>query len=156
LATTQASVWDYGVTNQSEACLTLNVWAPETVPDGGLPVLVYWYGGAFFEGETSAASAQHADGKGKGSSASLPQQGSTLAVQGNLVVVTANYRLGALGFFAMEKGVPSNAAVRDQQAALLWVGKNIRAFGGDPARVTIGGQSAGGLSANYHMLIPSR
>lgn len=117
---------------QSEDCLNLNVWAPADASAAHpLPVFVWIHGGANMLGD---ASAPYYDG------AKLAQRG--------IVVVGINYRLGYLGYFAApalgaEHG-PGNFALLDQIAALRWVQKNIAAFGGDPKRVTIGGESAGG------------
>jgi len=123
----------------SEDCLFLNVWTPQA-PDGNarrgaLPVLVYIHGGAYTSG-----------------SGTVPvYNGANLAKQG-IVVVTINYRLGALGFLAhpeltaAQGGASGNYAIADQIEALRWIQRNIAAFGGDPARVTISGQSAGGGS----------
>jgi para-nitrobenzyl esterase len=126
----------------SEDCLTLNVWTPST---GGekRPVLVWIHGGGFQEG-----------------SGSVPiYRGAALAGRG-IVVVTVNYRLGMFGFFAHPEltreakgGVASNFGLQDQIAALKWVRTNIAAFGGDPDKVTIAGQSAGAVSV--HDLIAS-
>jgi len=118
----------------SEDCLYLNVYAPSrAATDGRLrPVLVWIHGGAF-----------------KGGSAAL-YPGAELAEQGDLVVVTLNYRLGVLGFVnfpaALDVDVPSNLGLRDQVAALQWVRDNVSAFGGDPGRVTVAGESAGSVS----------
>jgi len=118
----------------SEDCLYLNVWAPAAPAGASLPVLVWIHGGAFMAG-----------------SGSVPiYEGAALARKG-VVVVTVNYRLGALGFLAhpeltREAGGSGNYGLLDQVAALRWVRDNIAAFGGDPARVTIAGQSAGAMS----------
>lgn len=126
---------------QSEDCLTVNVYTPADV-SGPLPVLVFLHGGAFVMG----ASSQY-DG----------QRLSELGV----VVVTLNYRLGALGFLSlpalddMRAGVPSGSdGIRDQQLALHWVQDDIAAFGGDAHNVTLVGESAGAISACIHMLSP--
>lgn len=114
---------------QSEDCLTINVWS--TGPGGDArPVLFWVHGGAFETGSGSLYS------------------GAELAELGDIVVVTINYRLGALGFVDLrdlfdDDRFASNAGLRDQLAALVWVRDNIRAFGGDPDRVTIAGESAG-------------
>ncbi|MCB2065998.1 MAG: carboxylesterase family protein [Erythrobacter sp.] len=115
----------------SEDCLYLNVWTPATTAQTRLPVMVWVYGGAYNEGGGSAPFSQ----------------GDMLARQG-VVVVTFNYRVGALGFFAHPEltardGASGNQALGDTLAALQWVQDNIAAFGGDPARVTIFGESAG-------------
>lgn len=138
--------------DMSEAdCLNLNVWTPvkpgET-PAEPLAVYVWFYGGRFVAG---AGSERFYDG-------------TSLASKG-IVVVTLNYRVGILGFLASPEldqegladfGVPcsGNYGMLDQLAALKWVQANISAFGGDPSRVTIGGQSAGGASAGLHLLSP--
>jgi para-nitrobenzyl esterase len=118
---------------QSEDCLYLNVSTPTLSPDAKRPVLVWIHGGGLTE-----------DG-------ALNYDGSKLAATGT-VVVTINYRLGALGFLAhpafasRRDGPTGNYGFMDQQAALHWVKGNIDQFGGDPHNVTIAGQSAGGLS----------
>ena len=117
----------------SEDCLYLNVYTPRLRPDRGRPVLVWIHGGGFTE-----------DG-------ARNYDGGKLAAQG-LVVVTLDYRLGALGFLAHPAlaarpgGSAGNYGLMDQIAALGWVRDNITAFGGDPRNVTIAGQSAGGVS----------
>lgn len=118
-----------------EDCLTLNVWRPSTLATEPRPVLLFIHGGANIIGS--------------GSDPYL--HGRRLAEERDLVVVTINYRLGLLGFLAhptltAESGSSGNWAYLDQIAALQWVSRNIAAFGGDPERVTIAGESAGGLS----------
>jgi para-nitrobenzyl esterase len=118
----------------SEDCLYLNVWTPAGAASDRLPVIVWSYGGAF-----------------TGGSGSLPQyDGEQLARKG-VVFVTYNYRLGPFGFFAhpelsKESGhrASGNYGMMDLVAALQWVQANIAAFGGDPGRVTLMGESAGG------------
>lgn len=117
----------------SEDCLFLNIWTPAQSGTEKLPVFVYLHGGANTEGSGSVA----------------VYDGSGLAQKG-LVMITVNYRLGVFGFFTYpgltkESGHNSsgNYALLDQMAALQWVQKNIAAFGGDPHRVTVAGQSAG-------------
>ena len=115
----------------SEDCLYLNVWTPATTANTRLPVMVWLYGGAYNEGGGSAPFSQ----------------GDFLARQG-VVMVTFNYRVGSLGFMAhpeltAEHGASGNQALGDSIAALQWVQDNIAAFGGDPSRVTIFGESAG-------------
>lgn len=121
----------------SEDCLYLNVWTPATTGGENLPVMVWLYGGAYNEGGGSAPFSQ----------------GNQLATKG-VIVVTLNYRVGALGFFshpeltaASPHGASGNQAMGDAIAALQWVHDNIRAFGGDPSRVTIFGESAGAAMA---------
>jgi para-nitrobenzyl esterase len=114
---------------QDEDCLSLNVWTPGGT---GLPVLVWLHGGAF----------------STGSGAEAWYDGARLAERGRMVVVTVNYRLGALGYLYLSpEFAPANLGLLDQIAALGWVRENIAAFGGDPDRVTLAGQSAGALSA---------
>lgn len=114
-----------------EEILNLNVWTPSVAPDGpALPVLVWIHGGGFFAG----------------GSANPWYDGASFARQG-LVLVSINYRLGAEGFLELE-GATSNRALRDWLAALDWVQENVGAFGGDPRRVTVMGQSAGGMAVS--------
>ncbi|GAA4473044.1 carboxylesterase/lipase family protein [Phytohabitans houttuyneae] len=121
---------------QSEDCLSVNVWTPGL--RGRRPVLVWLHGGAFVAG---AGGQDWYDGV-------------RLAADGDLVVVTVNYRLGALGFLHAPDLGWSNAGLLDQLAALRWVRDNIAGFGGDPGRVTLAGQSAGALTALAMMSAP--
>lgn len=128
----------------SEDCLYLNVWTPAHKATDKLPVMVWIYGGAFVVGSTSVPAY---DGEG-------------LASKG-VVVVSMNYRLGLFGFYASKdldaeskKGVSGNYGLLDQIAALAWVKRNVAAFGGDPSRVTIFGQSAGGGSVQMLAISP--
>ncbi|OKI00921.1 carboxylesterase [Streptomyces sp. CB02923] len=115
-----------------DGCLTLNVWSPADAADGtGRPVLLWLHGGGFTSG----------------SGGWDWYDGARLAALGNLVVVTANYRLGPLGHLFLPDAGVHNLGLQDQAAALRWVHGNIAAFGGDPARITVGGQSAGAYSA---------
>ncbi|MBC7994429.1 MAG: carboxylesterase/lipase family protein [Rhizobacter sp.] len=120
-----------------EDCLTLNIWSPAA--DGAKrPVMVWIHGGAFLLGSARVYTGAH------------------LAELGDIVVVAINYRLGALGFvnFAEALGderAASNPGLRDQVAALRWVRDNIAAFGGDPERVTVAGESAGSMSVSLLM-----
>ncbi|MDG3004908.1 carboxylesterase/lipase family protein [Paludisphaera mucosa] len=121
----------------SEDCLYLNVWTPAKAPDERLPVMVWIYGGAFAMGSTNVPA----------------YDGSRLAEQG-VVIVSVAYRVGPLGFLAHPElsreggGVSGNYGLRDQVAGLEWVRENVAAFGGDPGRVTIFGESAGGISVS--------
>ena len=123
----------------SEDCLTLNVWTP---PPSAEPraVLVWIHGGGFFNGSGDIYDARR------------------LSAQGDIIVVTVNYRLGALGFLADpalgRDGAIGNYGLTDQQAALRWVRDNIAEFGGDPQQVTIAGESAGGMSVCDHLVAP--
>ncbi len=128
----------------SEDCLYLNIWTPAKKANEKLPVLVYFYGGGFVAGDGSEP---RYDGE------SMAQKG--------IVALTVNYRLGVFGFFAhpeLSKESPNkssgNYGLLDQSAALKWVRENIAAFGGDPSRVTIAGESAGSISVSAQMASP--
>ena len=123
--------------DQSEDCLFLNVWTPGT-DEAVRPVMVWIHGGAFTLGSGS-------DGL---------YDGAMLASRGDVVVVTINYRLGALGFLHLPALEESNFGMRDQVAALRWVRDNIDSFGGDPGNITIFGESAGGMSVSSLMGSP--
>ncbi len=125
----------------NEDCLYLNIWTPAKTAEEHLPVMVWIHGGAFTSGSGSTNA----------------YDGEILARKG-AVVVTINYRLGMFGFFAhpeltaeSEHHASGNYALLDQIAALEWVKKNIAAFGGDPKRVTIFGESAGSWAVNVLM-----
>jgi para-nitrobenzyl esterase len=129
----------------NENCLTLNVYVPSQRAPAPLPVMFWIHGGGLVDGSATAA----------------PYDGSELARQG-VVVVTINYRLGRLGFFAhpaLSRERPTepkaNFGLMDQIAALRWVQRNIRGFGGDPNNVTIFGESAGGYAVNLLMISPA-
>jgi para-nitrobenzyl esterase len=130
----------------SEDCLYLNVWTPAPAGSGQrLPVMVWIFGGGFQAGDTSEPR----------------QDGTNLAAKG-VVVVSMNYRLGIFGFFShpelsAESGhhASGNYGIMDQTAALRWVQRNIAAFGGDPANVTIFGESAGSYSVSVQMATPT-
>lgn len=120
----------------SEDCLYLNIWAPAGAQDGPLPVMVWIYGGGLVNG-----------------TASTPLYAGDALARRGVIVVTFNYRLGALGFLAHPElsqessyGGSGNYGLLDQLAALNWVQHNISAFGGDPSRVTVFGQSSGSIS----------
>ncbi|KAF7234949.1 Cholinesterase [Varanus komodoensis] len=123
----------------SEDCLFLNVWAPHPRPSSPVPVLVWIHGGAFFAGTSSLD----------------VLNGAGLASQEKVIVVSTNYRLGALGFLSLPPAAPGNMGLLDQQLALNWVKENAAAFGGDPSQVTISGSSAGAASVGFHLLSPS-
>jgi para-nitrobenzyl esterase len=118
-----------------EDCLNLNIWTPD-LGDARLPVLVWVHGGAFLNG-----------------SGAVPQYDGTAFARDGIVCVTINYRLGADGFLFLDDGV-ANTGMLDQVAALQWVQDNIASFGGDPARVTIAGESAGGMSVTTLLSMP--
>jgi para-nitrobenzyl esterase len=128
----------------SEDCLYLNVWTPARSADERLPVLVYLYGGGFVAGDGSEPR----------------YDGASMTTKG-IVVVTVNYRLGVFGFLAhpeLSREAPYHASgnygLLDQSAALHWVNENIGAFGGDPKRVTVAGESAGSISVSGQVASP--
>ena len=128
----------------SEDCLYLNVWTPAKSAKDKLPVLVYFYGGGFNAGDGSEPR----------------YEGASMARKG-IVALTVNYRLDVFGFFAhpeLTRSSPDHASgnygLLDQSAALQWVKQNIAAFGGDPKRVTIAGESAGSVSVSAQMCSP--
>ena len=123
---------------QDEDCLTLNVWTPAP-GNHKRPIMVFIHGGAFVEG----------------TSASPLYDGSNLASGGDVVVVTFNYRLGALGFLYGVEGLKGNYGFLDQQLALRWVRANARKIGGDPNNITLFGESAGAMSIGLHMVAPA-
>lgn len=128
----------------SEDCLHLNIWTPADRNTKGLPVLVYFYGGGNVAGDASE----------------YRYDGESMASKG-MVVVTTNYRLNIFGFLAHPElseeasyKASGNYGVLDQHAALKWVNKNIAAFGGDPNKVTIAGESAGSIAVSAQMASP--
>ncbi|GFG52124.1 carboxylic ester hydrolase [Mycolicibacterium agri] len=122
-----------------EDCLNLNVWTP-ALTGSPRPVMVWIHGGSFTGGSGKMYDARW------------------LVTRGDIVVVTINYRLGTLGFLAHPAlgppGAVGNYGLLDQQAALRWVRDNIANFGGDPDRVTVAGESAGGMSVCDHLVAP--
>ncbi|MET0313379.1 MAG: carboxylesterase family protein [Hansschlegelia sp.] len=132
-----------GPASKSEDCLYLNVYTPNVDPagKGKLPVIMWIHGGGNLDGASNA------------------YDGSKLAKDGKTVVVTINYRLGLLGFMAhpaidAEGHRFANYGILDQQAAMKWIKRNIAAFGGDKNNVTIGGQSAGSIDSETHVMSP--
>jgi para-nitrobenzyl esterase len=128
----------------SEDCLYLNIWTPAKTGNEHLPILVYFYGGGFRAGDGSEPR----------------YDGENMARKG-IVAVTVNYRLGVFGFLAhpeLTEESPNHASgnygLLDQSAALQWVQKNIDAFGGDSAKITIAGESAGSFSVSAQMASP--
>lgn len=129
--------------NLSEDCLTLSVWTPDLRPAQKMPVMVWIHGGGFSAG-----------------SGNLPQANGTAIPRQGVIVVTINYRLAMFGFLAhpaLATGgeTAGNYGLLDSVAALQWVQRNIHAFGGDPDRVTIFGESAGADMVNYLMVSPA-
>lgn len=128
----------------SEECLTLNIWTPANAKKGSLPVMVWIYGGGFLAGGTSE-----------------PRQDGQFLAHRNVVIVSMNYRLGIFGFFTLPEltaesshHASGNYGLMDQSAAIEWVQKNIKNFGGDPHNITIFGESAGSMSVSTLMASP--
>ncbi|BCY11476.1 carboxylesterase/lipase family protein [Actinoplanes sp. L3-i22] len=133
----QPDVFGSGPVASGDDWLTVNVWSPDPGPGAGLPVMVWVHGGGYTIGRSS-----------------LPEyDGARLARDGGVVVVTFNYRVGLEGFGHVA-GAPANRGLLDQVAALEWVRDNIAALGGDPARVTVFGESAGGGSVAALLAMP--
>ncbi|CAG4978991.1 unnamed protein product [Colias eurytheme] len=121
-----------------EDCLYLNVYTPDMKPLKPLPVMVFIHGGAFMSGSGNDF-----------------LFGPDFLIRHDVIVVTINYRLEVLGFLCLDtEDIPGNAGLKDQVAALRWVQKNIRNFGGDPDNVTIYGESAGAASVSLHLVSP--
>jgi para-nitrobenzyl esterase len=137
---------DFGTASSDEDCLYLNVWAPTAAPKGPRPVMVFVHGGSFLYGSGTFSL----------------YDGTKLADATGNIVVTLNYRLGALGFLsnaALRAEDPSFATagdygILDQIAAFEWVKANAAAFGGAPSNVTLFGESAGGTSMFIHLVAP--
>ncbi|XP_076436664.1 acetylcholinesterase-like [Babylonia areolata] len=123
----------------SEDCLILDVYVPtdEDKGDGPYAVMIFIHGGAFSMGDVYS------------------YRPSKLVADGGVIVVNIQYRLGVFGFFTTgDDLVPGNAGLWDQSLAIRWVRDNIQAFGGDPGRITLFGESAGSMSVAFHMLSP--
>ena len=146
VANTIGNTCPQGRSTDSEDCLFLNVYTPSNAtPTSQLPVFIWIHGGALVNGAGSI------------------YDPSVMVADNNIIVVTINYRLGSLGFLAASvlkatqasafenAGDAGNYGLMDQQFAMAWVHDNIAAFGGDPKAVTIGGESAGGLSVSSHL-----
>lgn len=135
---------DFKSDGLSEDCLYLNVWTPADRNTKDLPVLVYFYGGGYVAGDGSE-----------------PRYNGEAMAKKGIVVVTVNYRLNVFGFLAHPElsaestyKASGNYGLLDQMASLKWVQDNIEAFGGDPKKVTIAGESAGSISVSYQMASP--
>lgn len=135
---------NFGTAENSEDCLYLNIWTPATSPADRLPVLVYFNGGGLIAG-----------------SGSEPRYAGLSMARRGIISITANYREGIFGFFAHPEltaesgyGGSGNYGFLDQLAAITWVKQNIAAFGGDPERITIAGESAGSMSVSALMASP--
>lgn len=136
-AAPQSELLGGGPAEPGDDWLTVNVWTPEPAPGSRLPVMVWIYGGGYAFG-----------------SAGRPEyDGGPLVRDGGVVLVTFNYRLGVEGFAGID-GAPANRGLLDQVAALTWVRDNVAAFGGDPDRVTVFGESAGGGSVAALLAMP--
>ena len=134
----------FRASGNSEDCLYLNIWTPAKSANERLPVLVYFYGGGFTAGDGSE-----------------PRYDGAAMARKGIVSLTVNYRLGVFGFMAhpeltaeSPKHASGNYGLLDQAAALAWVRDNIAAFGGDPRKVTIAGESAGSISVSALMASP--
>ncbi|XP_053403602.1 acetylcholinesterase-like [Mercenaria mercenaria] len=133
-----AAVWNPN-TNCSEDCLYLNVWVPTDSSVISKPVMIWIFGGGFYSG----------------SSVLDIYDGRYLAAENNVIVVSMQYRVGALGYLALfHREAPGNAGMFDQVMALDWVQHNIHFFGGNPHSVTLFGESAGAVSVGMHMMSP--
>ena len=125
-------------THQSEDCLYLNVYIPDKLPPpSGFPVYTFIHGGSYNEGAGGCTA----------------YNGREFAKH-DVILVNMNYRLGALGWLSHTDKIKGNFGLQDQRLALQWVQDNIRSFGGDPTRVTMGGESAGGISVLTHLASP--
>jgi len=139
---------DIGKLTGDEDCLFLNIYTEE-IPSSKSsnsqllkPVMFYIHGGGFSIGAGAGSTGQ-------------PGSGEDYLLESGMVLVTINYRLGALGFLAIEgSNIQGNQGLKDQVLALRWVKENIAKFGGDPGRITISGLSAGAMSVHAHILSP--
>ncbi|XP_053234528.1 cholinesterase-like [Podarcis raffonei] len=123
----------------SEDCLFLNIWVPHPRPATPVPILLWIYGGGFIIGTSSLDM----------------YNGALLAATENVIVASMNYRVGTLGFLYMPPDAPGNVGLWDQHLALKWVSENAAVFGGDAARITLFGESAGGAAVGFHLLSPA-
>uniref|UniRef100_A0A8C6V3J6 Carboxylic ester hydrolase n=1 Tax=Neogobius melanostomus TaxID=47308 RepID=A0A8C6V3J6_9GOBI len=126
-------------TTGSQDCLYLNIWVPhQGAVASNLPVMVWIHGGAFLIESPIGDDNRYS--------------GQEIADRGNVIVVTVGYRVGTLGFLSTgDSDLPGNYGLWDQQAAIAWVHRNIRSFGGDPDNITLFGESAGGASVNFQV-----
>nr|XP_046231998.1 carboxyl ester lipase, tandem duplicate 2 [Scatophagus argus] len=133
-------------TRGSEDCLYLNIWVPHRDSvSTNMPVMVWIFGGAFLVGGSMGANFLD----------NYLYSGEEIAKRGDVIVVTLAYRVGTLGFLSTgDSGLPGNYGLWDQHAAIAWVHRNIRSFGGDPNNITIFGESAGGASVSFQTLTP--
>nr|XP_033951196.1 bile salt-activated lipase-like [Pseudochaenichthys georgianus] len=130
----------------SEDCLYLNIWVPHGKQvSSDLPVMIWIYGGGFLGGGSMGANFLN----------NYLYSGQEIADKGGVIVVSVGYRVGTLGFLSTgDSRLPGNYGLWDQHAAIAWVSRNIRSFGGDPGNITIFGESAGGASVSFQTLSP--
>ncbi|XP_068191521.1 bile salt-activated lipase-like [Antennarius striatus] len=130
----------------SEDCLYLNIWVPHgRQVSSDLPVMIWFYGGGFVFGGSMGPNFFN----------NYLYSGQEVADKGNVIVVSVGYRVGVLGFLsAGDSSLPGNYGLWDQHAAIAWVHRNIRSFGGDPDNITLFGESAGGASVSFQTLSP--
>jgi para-nitrobenzyl esterase len=140
--------------SEDEDCLYLNIWTPDPAPSGPLPVMIWFHGGSNVSGSTG-------DDIPFVNPPTLFYNGRGLVEEAGVVVVTANYRLGVMGFFAHEAistespdQASGNQGLLDQRMVMEWVRDNIGPFGGDPENVTIFGESAGAFDVCFHVAAP--
>jgi carboxylesterase type B len=129
--------------NQSEDCLNLNIWKPTKVTNKqAMAIGIFFHGGAFKEGSNRGPFDLY--------------DGAYFSARSGIIVIAANYRVGALGFLTSnDAGSEGNYGIQDQRMALKWVQANAKVLGGDPTKVTLWGESAGGMSGLIHMLSPA-
>nr|CAH7764314.1 unnamed protein product [Callosobruchus chinensis] len=126
----------------TEDCLILNVYTPATSPEKKLPVLMWIHGGGFLAGSNFFVWGL-----------ALGRYDPRYLIEEDIVIVTANYRLGPLGFLTtMDDVIPANLGLKDQRLAIYWVKDNIELFGGDPNNIVLAGESAGAVSVGYHLI----
>ncbi|XP_018548600.2 LOW QUALITY PROTEIN: bile salt-activated lipase-like [Lates calcarifer] len=130
----------------SEDCLYLNIWVPHgRHVSSNLPVMIWFYGGGFMVGGSMGPNFLN----------NYLYSGQEIADRGNVIVVSVGYRVGTLGFLSTgDSTLPGNYGLWDQHAAIAWVHRNIRSFGGDPENITLFGESAGGASVSFQTLTP--
>uniref|UniRef100_A0A8C8C3M5 Carboxylic ester hydrolase n=1 Tax=Oncorhynchus tshawytscha TaxID=74940 RepID=A0A8C8C3M5_ONCTS len=133
-------------TRGQEDCLFLNIWVPQGLSvSTGLPVMVWIFGGGYLVGGSMGANFLD----------NYLYDGEEIANRGKVIVVTLGYRVGTLGFLSSgDASGPGNYGLWDQHAAIAWVNRNIRAFGGDPNNITVFGESAGAASVSFQTLSP--
>uniref|UniRef100_T1E1P0 Carboxylic ester hydrolase n=1 Tax=Cupiennius salei TaxID=6928 RepID=T1E1P0_CUPSA len=132
--------WYDNKTGKSEDCLFLNIWTPLDAGHASTKAVLFWiYGGGFFVGSTRQED----------------HSGEALAALGDIIVVTVGYRLGSLGFlYSGSSDAPGNVGLWDILAGLQWINDHIQAFGGDPSRITIAGESAGSIAVGQLAVSP--